>query len=126
MAMLPLRRHQAENTVKGEDVKLRVTVHNHGAETDDVVQVYIRPEGSAFAPLNPSLCAFARVHLKENETQTMELTVPAASFTVVNEDGPSACAIPAASRCSAAWASRMNAPKNSPDTKPSRWLLNFN
>ena len=78
---------QAENAAKGEDVKLRVTVCNNGAETDDVVQVYIRPEGSAFAPLNPSLCAFARVHLKENETQTLELTVPAASFTVVNEDG---------------------------------------
>ena len=82
---------QAENSVKGEAVKLQVTVHNSGAETDDVVQVYIRPEGSAFAPVNPSLCAFTRVHLGKNETRTVELTVPAASFTVVNEAGERIC-----------------------------------
>lgn len=82
---------QAENPVKGEAVKLQVTVHNSGAETDDVVQVYIHPEGSAFAPANPSLCAFTRVHLGGNETRTVELTVPAASFTVVNEAGERVC-----------------------------------
>ena len=55
--------------------------------TDDVIQAYIKNEGSAYAVPNHSLCAFVRIHLEPGESKCFELQVPPAAFTVVDEDG---------------------------------------
>ena len=62
-------------------------VKNNGAATKDALQLYIKNEDSAFAPLNPVLCGLAKVELAAGEEKTVELTVPAAAFTVVNDEG---------------------------------------
>lgn len=70
------------------DVRIRVTVENQGDfDTDDVVQLYIKSRDCEYAPKNPALCAFRRVHVRAKETLETELTVRAKAFTVVKEDG---------------------------------------
>lgn len=70
------------------DVRIRVTVENQGDfDTDDVVQLYIKCRDCEYAPKNPALCAFRRVHVRAKETLETELTVRAKAFTVVKEDG---------------------------------------
>ena len=64
------------------------TVTNKGnMATEDVVQVYIQGENSPNATLNPSLCAFGRVHLEPAETKEIVLQIPEKAFTVVDETG---------------------------------------
>ena len=66
----------------------RLTVRNDGARgTDDVVELYLRDEGSPFAPPNPVLCGFRRVHLEPGEERTLEIALDADAFTVVNDAG---------------------------------------
>ncbi|GHU84883.1 glycosyl hydrolase [Spirochaetia bacterium] len=68
--------------------KLRVTVRNNGkAATEDVLQVYVKPLDSPFAPPNQSLCAFARLTLAAGESREVEIVVAPQAFTVVNDDG---------------------------------------
>ena len=65
-----------------------VTVENHGARaTEDVVQLYIKDEGSADAPVNPILCGFQRVSLEPGEKRTVDVAINSSAFTVVNADG---------------------------------------
>ncbi|MBQ3503983.1 MAG: glycoside hydrolase family 3 C-terminal domain-containing protein [Oscillospiraceae bacterium] len=64
-----------------------VTVENRGAATEDVVQLYIRDEGSEYAPVNPILCGFRRVSLAAGETKTLEIPIDPKAFTVVNNEG---------------------------------------
>jgi beta-glucosidase len=65
-----------------------VTVKNAGAmAAEQVVQAYIRPLESAFAPPNPSLCAFARVALNPGESQKVRLTLADRAFSVVDDGG---------------------------------------
>ncbi len=72
----------------GRDYEVRAVLENTGSfDTDEVLQVYIRAEDSVWAPLHPSLCAFARVSLKAGERKEVNLTVPASSLTVVDEEG---------------------------------------
>ena len=59
---------------------------NRGAETDDVLQVYVKPD-SPFAPPNPSLIDFSRFHLRRNESMDIRLVIPYEMFQVVNEEG---------------------------------------
>ena len=67
---------------------VHVKTQNFGAaETEDVVQLYVRAEDSPFAPPNPVLCGFQRIRLHAGETADVELTVPPASLTVVNDAG---------------------------------------
>ena len=72
---------------EGEGVTLEVTAANAGAETEDVLQVYVRDEDSGFAPFHPSLAAFARVRLAQGEEKKLSVTIPAAAFTTVDDDG---------------------------------------
>ena len=68
--------------------KVSVKVKNHGKfDTDDVVQVYIKDKKSKFAPTNPVLCGFKRVHLKANEENTIELTLNRYTYTVIDDNG---------------------------------------
>ena len=71
-----------------ENGSLSVTVKNVGKmPSDEIVQVYIRPEGSAWAPVNPSLCAFGRVTLAPDEEKRIALTISERAFDVINADG---------------------------------------
>lgn len=47
------------------DIELEVKVENHGKETEEVVQVYIKDMDSPLAVRNHSLCGFQRVNLQE-------------------------------------------------------------
>ena len=64
-----------------------VTVDNRGAATEDVVQLYLKDNGSEFAPTNPILCGFLRVSLAQGETKTVEIPIDPKAFTVVNNEG---------------------------------------
>jgi beta-glucosidase len=67
---------------------LRANVRNEGAvDTDEVIQVYVKNCDSEFAPRNPSLCAFQRVHLAAGEQREVCLSIPEAAFTVVDDAG---------------------------------------
>ena len=65
-----------------------VSVKNEGCmDADEVVQVYIAPQGSRYAPPHASLCAFKRVHVKAGESVRVTLPLADAAFTVVDETG---------------------------------------
>ena len=65
-----------------------VSVKNEGSmDADEVVQVYIAPQGSRYAPPHASLCAFKRVHVKAGESVRVTLPLADAAFTVVDETG---------------------------------------
>ncbi len=64
-----------------------VTVENRGVATEDVVQLYLKDEGSEFAPVNPILCGFRRVALAAGEIRTVEIPIDPKAFTVVNNEG---------------------------------------
>lgn len=66
----------------------RVTVANTGGyDTEEVVQLYIRDNKSAWAVLNPQLCGFLRVSLKQGEAKEVCIAVPSSAFEVVNDEG---------------------------------------
>ncbi|MDR1689332.1 MAG: glycoside hydrolase family 3 C-terminal domain-containing protein [Clostridiales bacterium] len=72
----------------GEDLALKVTVKNAGGiDSDEIVQIYIKDMESGEILPNFSLCGFKRVNLKAGEEKTVEFTVKAASFNVVNSEG---------------------------------------
>ena len=65
-----------------------VSVENTGAMTaDEIVQVYIRPEGSEWAVPNYSLCGFARVTLAPGEKKQVSIAIDDSAFDVVNSEG---------------------------------------
>ena len=67
---------------------LRVTVENAGSmDADEVVQVYVKAEDSPFAPPNPRLCAFARVHVAAGEKRCVEIEIANEAFRVVDDAG---------------------------------------
>ena len=71
-----------------EGLRLSAAVENAGrADTQDVVQAYIRCLDSPFAPPNPALAAFRRAEVPAGGTVTVTLDVPARAFTVVDEAG---------------------------------------
>ena len=53
----------------------------------EVVQVYVKDEGSPFAPVNPVLCGFARVELAAGEEKEVAVKLSKNAFTVVNDEG---------------------------------------
>lgn len=66
----------------------RVIVENTGVyDTEEVVQLYIRDNKSAWAVLNPQLCGFLRVSLKQGEAKEVCIAVPSSAFEVVNDEG---------------------------------------
>lgn len=72
----------------GGSVKVLVDVTNEGPyDGGEVVQAYVRDvEASARVPVH-SLAAFQRVEIAKGETRTVELTIPARRFELVDEEG---------------------------------------
>ncbi len=64
-----------------------VTVENRGCATEEVIQLYIRDEGSTCAPTNPVLCGFQRIALEEGECKQVYIPIDPYGLTVVNEAG---------------------------------------
>ena len=63
-------------------------VENKGSmETDDVIQIYVKNMDSAFAPKNPVLCAFQRIHLAAGEKKEIRILVSKDAFSVINDAG---------------------------------------
>ena len=65
----------------------RVTLENRGQATEDVAQLYIRDQKSAFAPTNPILCGFLRVSLEAGESKTVTIPIDPKALTVVDNAG---------------------------------------
>ena len=55
-------------------------------DSDEVVQVYCK-NASVFAPVNPALVGYARVHLKAGETKNVKILLSDRAFTVINDEG---------------------------------------
>ena len=73
---------------KVDRFKVSVTAKNVGKmATDDVVQVYVKDLDSEFAPTNPCLCGFKRIHLDVNEEKTFEIELNKNAYTVINNEG---------------------------------------
>ncbi len=78
----------AVTAVASDRKTAKVSVENRGKMAcEDVVELYIHDEESADAPTNPVLCGFQRVSLKPGEQKTVEITLDAGAFTVVNQAG---------------------------------------
>jgi len=74
--------------VSGDKTGVYVTAVNGGSsDTEDILELYLRDEGSAFAPANPVLCGFRRIRLAAGERKTFELSIDPMAFTVVTDDG---------------------------------------
>ena len=66
----------------------RLTVRNESdRELEEVVELYLHAESSAFAPPNPVLCGFRRIHLAPHEEKAITIEIDKAAFTVVNDAG---------------------------------------
>lgn len=66
-------------------------IRNEGDfDTDEVVQVYVRVEGSANEVRNTKLAAFKRIHLAKGEEKDVELSLMTDSFATINELGKKA------------------------------------
>lgn len=49
--------------------------------------IYVKNTDSAFAPRNPALCAFQRIHLKAGEKKKIRIPVSKEAFCVVDKNG---------------------------------------
>jgi len=75
-------------SVSGDRNGVRVTAVNTGkADTQDVLELYLKDEGSALAPENPVLCGFCRISLAAGERRTFDMTIDPEAFTVVTQEG---------------------------------------
>lgn len=73
---------------KDKDFEIKVTAENTGSfDTGDVLQVYVKPEDSAYAVKNTSLGAFKRIHLNAGESKEFTITVPYTALTIVDDKG---------------------------------------
>ena len=71
-----------------DGLKLQVTMENRGRrDAEEVLQVYVHVEGTENEVPNHKLAAFKRVGLAAGDKNTVEITVPAAAFSTVNEMG---------------------------------------
>ena len=65
-----------------------VLVRNDSARPlEEVVELYLKDEGSPFAPPNPVLCGFKRVRLEPGEEKALFIPIREETFTVVNGEG---------------------------------------
>ena len=69
---------------KGASVLVR---NESGRTLEEVVELYLKDEGSPLAPPNPVLAGFGRVRLMAGEEKTLFLPIDEKAFTVVNEEG---------------------------------------
>ena len=74
-----------EKVAAGSDVKVEVTVSNTGKMAgDEVVQLYITDEKASTPRPLRQLEGFRRVHLAAGESQTLEFTLSAEQFSMIN------------------------------------------
>ncbi|MBR6839018.1 MAG: glycoside hydrolase family 3 C-terminal domain-containing protein, partial [Oscillospiraceae bacterium] len=65
-----------------------IRVRNNGTfDTDEVIELYLQDEQSLFAPPNPILCGFRRIHLEAGQEAVIQVTIHPDAFTVVNDEG---------------------------------------
>ncbi len=74
-------------SVTADKQSATVRVINHGAATEDVVQLYIKDVSSPDATVNPKLCGFRRIFLAQGEEREITLPLPASAFRVCNDQG---------------------------------------
>lgn len=73
---------------EGNELTLEVEVTNKGERVaEEVLQVYVRAEGTPYEVPNFKLGAFKRVAIEAGETKKVTVIVPAKAFLVVNNDG---------------------------------------
>lgn len=76
------------DTGRQSDFSITAAIQNLGtADTEDVIQVYVKCLDSIYTPRNPSLCSFRRVKVAAGEKQIIDIPVPARAFTVVDDTG---------------------------------------
>lgn len=69
-----------------DDGKVNVEVENNGADTCDVIELYIKSHCDN-APAYPVLCGFKRIFVKKGEKLDVEIEVPDKAFTTVSDIG---------------------------------------
>ncbi len=68
--------------------RAELTVRNDSAfAAQEVVELYLRDEDSADAPVNPVLCGFLRVSLQAGEEKRLSIPLDPRAFTVVSAAG---------------------------------------
>lgn len=68
--------------------EIEAEIKNDGKyDTEDVVQVYIKVNGSEYAVKNHSLCGFKRVEIKAESSETVKIKIPGKAFLVYDNDG---------------------------------------
>ena len=76
------------SALEADTRQARLTVRNESdRELEEVVELYLHDESSAFAPPNPVLCGFRRIHLAPHAEQAITIEIDKAAFTVVNDAG---------------------------------------
>lgn len=72
--------------VNGDSVS--VTAENSGdADTDDVIEIFIKDNKSQYASPNAKLCAFKRIHLSAGEKKSFDIALDKRAYTVVDDEG---------------------------------------
>ena len=69
-----------------DDGKVNVEVENNGADTCDVIELYIKSHCDN-APSYPVLCGFKRIFVKKGEKLDVEIEIPDKAFTTVSDIG---------------------------------------
>ena len=69
-----------------DDGKVNVEVENNGADTYDVIELYIKSHFDN-APAYSVLCGFKRIFVKKGEKLDVEIEVPDKAFTTVSDIG---------------------------------------
>ena len=69
-----------------DDGKVNVEVENNGADTCDVIELYIKSHCDN-APGYPVLCGFKRIFVKKGEKLDVEIEIPDKAFTTVSDIG---------------------------------------
>lgn len=67
---------------------MHITYQNEGErDTQEVLQVYVENRESAFAPMHPRLCGFARVTVRACETGSASVRLDPHTYTVITDQG---------------------------------------
>lgn len=69
-----------------DDGKVNVEVENNGADTCDVIELYIKSHCDN-APAYPVLCGFKRIFVKKCEKLDVEIEIPDKAFSTVSDIG---------------------------------------
>ena len=74
--------------VTADRTNATVKICNRGTrDTEEIIQLYMHDEESAFAPPNPILCGFKRVFLAAGDEKTVIVPIDNNAFTVVTDSG---------------------------------------